>query len=77
MESEKAVIGALIFIILIIGANFAMYAITRGATKGGGSNWMSALKDGLSKPLDSQTNKSMDELRQKVKELGEKTEKED
>jgi hypothetical protein len=33
MENEKAVIGALLFILLIIGANFIMYAIARGATK--------------------------------------------
>lgn len=69
MESNTAVIGALLFILLIIGANFAMYAIARGATKGGDSRWMSALKDGLSKPLDNKANKSMDELRQKVDEL--------
>lgn len=77
MESRTAVIGALIFILLIVGANFVMYAIARGAAKGGGSRWMSALKQGLSKPLDSQANKSMDELRQKVDELGKNTEKQD
>jgi hypothetical protein len=69
MESETAVIGALIFIVLIIGANFVMYAIARGAARGSGSSWMNALKQGLSKPLDSQSNKSMDELHQKVKDL--------
>ena len=77
MESDKAVIGALIFIVLIIGANFFMYAIARGWAKGGGSQWMSALKDGLSKPLDSQANKSMDELHQKIEELQKNTKKED
>ena len=77
MESGTAVIGALIFILLIVGANFVMYAIARGAAKGGDSRWMSALKQGLSKPLDSQANKSMDELRQKVEELGKNKEKED
>jgi len=76
MDSNSAVIGALIFIVLIIGANFVMYAIARGATKGGGSQWMSALKQGLSKPLDNQTNKSMDELRQKMEELQKKDKKE-
>ncbi len=69
MESEKAIIGALIFIVLIIGANFVMYGIARGWAKGGDSRWMSALKQGLSKPLDSQANKSMDELHQKIEEL--------
>jgi hypothetical protein len=77
MESNHAVIGALIFIALIIGANFVMYAIARGATKGGGSQWMSALKQGLTRPLDSQANKSMDELRQKMEELQKNSKKED
>lgn len=69
MDSGNAVIGALIFIVLILGANFVMYAIARGAARGGGSSWMNALKQGLSKPFDSQSNKSMDELRQKMEEL--------
>ena len=69
MDSGNAVIGALIFIVLILGANLFMYGIARGAARGGGSNWMNALKQGLSKPLDSQSNKSMDELHQKVEEL--------
>jgi hypothetical protein len=69
MEPGNAVIGALIFIVLIVGANFVMYAIARGAARGGSSSWIDALKQGLSKPLDSQSNKSMDELRQKMEEL--------
>lgn len=69
MESGNAVIGALIFIVLIVGANFLMYGIARGWAKNGDSQWMSALKKGLSRPLDSQANKSMEELRQKVDEL--------
>ena len=77
MESNNAVIGALIFIVLIIGANFVMYAIARGATKGGGSQWMSAFKQGLSKPLDNEANKSMDELRQKMEELQKKEQRQD
>ena len=77
MESGDAVIGAVIFILLIAGANFLMYAIARGWAKGGDSRWMSALKDGLNKPLDSQANKSMDELHQKVEELQKNTKKED
>jgi hypothetical protein len=77
MESGNAVIGALIFILLIIGANFVMYAIARGATKGGDSHWMSALKQGLSKPLDGQANRSMDELHQKMEELQKNSKKEE
>jgi hypothetical protein len=77
MESNHAVVGALIFILLILGANFVTYGIARGWTKGGDSRWMSALKQGLSKPLDSQANRSMDELRHKMEELGKSTKKEE
>ncbi|MBI5842397.1 MAG: hypothetical protein HZB19_20100 [Chloroflexi bacterium] len=67
MESERATIAALIFIGLIVGANFVMYAIARGATRGD-SRWMRALRDSISKPLESR-DKSMDELRKKMEEL--------
>jgi len=77
MESGNAVIGALIFIVLIIGANVLMYGIARGWAKGGDSRWMSALKQGLSRPLDSQANKSMEELRQKMDELQKNTKKDE
>jgi hypothetical protein len=77
MESGNAVVGALIFIALIIGANLFMYGIARGWAKGGDSRWMTALKQGLSKPLDSQANKSMDELHQKMQELKKKDKKEE
>ncbi|HKG53144.1 MAG TPA: hypothetical protein VKB04_02705 [Anaerolineales bacterium] len=44
MESGNAATGLLIIILLIVGANFVMYAIARGWAKGGDSSWMSALK---------------------------------
>ena len=72
MDSNKITIAALLFIVLIIGINFAMYAIARGAAKGGESRWMGALKDSLSKPMESSANKSMDELRKQVEELKKK-----
>jgi uncharacterized protein YxeA len=77
METGNAVIGALIFILLIVGANFIMYAIARGAARGGNSSWVSALKQGWSKPIDSQANKSMDELHQKLEELQKNGKKEE
>jgi hypothetical protein len=76
LESDQAAIGLLIIILLIVGANFVMYAIARGATRGGNSRWMSALKDSLSKPMNSQANKSMDELRKRVEELKKKKDQE-
>ena len=72
MDSNKITIAALLFIVLIIGINFAMYAIARGAAKGGESRWMGALKDSLSKPMESSSNKSMEELRNQVEELKKK-----
>lgn len=72
MDSNKITIAALLFIVLIIGINFAMYAIARGAAKGGDSRWMGALKDSLRKPMESSSNKSMDELRKQVEELKKK-----
>ncbi|HET9913005.1 MAG TPA: hypothetical protein VFQ13_14005 [Anaerolineales bacterium] len=69
MELNSPAIGLLIIILLVIGANFVMYAIARGAAKGGNSRWMSALKDSLSKPMNTPANKSMDELRKRVEEL--------
>ena len=74
MESDRAVIAALIFIVLIVGANLVMYAVARGWAKGGDSRWISALKDSFKKPLDSSANKSMDELRKRVEELQKKKE---
>jgi hypothetical protein len=76
LELNQAAIGLLIIILLIVGANFVMYAIARGATRGGNSRWMSAMKDSLSKPMNTPANKSMDELRKRVEELEKKKDKE-
>jgi hypothetical protein len=76
MDSDKAIIGALIFVALIVGANLIMYAVARGWAKSGGSDWMSAFKQGLSKPLDNEANRSIDELHQKIEALQKTTKKE-
>ena len=77
MESGNAAVGALLLIVLIVGANIVMYGIARGWAKNGDSKWMSALKQGLSKPMESQANKEMEELRQKMQELQKNTKKEE
>lgn len=77
MESGNATVGALILIALVMGANLIMYGIARGWARGGDSHWMSALKKGLSKPLESQREKDMDELRQKMQELQKKDKKDE
>jgi hypothetical protein len=69
MELDRAAIGLLIIIGLIVVANFVMYAIARSATRGGSSRWMSSLKDSLRKPMNTPANRSMDELRKRVEEL--------
>ena len=71
---DSPAVGLLIIILLVVGANFVMYAIARSAAKDGNSRWMSALKDSLAKPLNTPANKSMDELRQKMEELEKKKE---
>ena len=72
MEFDSPAIGLLIIILLVVGANFAMYALARGAARGGNSRWISSLKDSLSKPMNTPANKSMDELRKKIEELEKK-----
>ena len=76
MEINSPALGLLIIILLIIGANFVMYAIARGAARDGNSRWISSIKDSLSKPMNTPTNKSMDELRKKVEELERKKQEE-
>jgi hypothetical protein len=69
MEVDSPALGLLIILLLIVIANFAMYAVARGATRGSNSRWISSIKDSLSKPMDTPANKSMDELRKRVEEL--------
>jgi hypothetical protein len=76
MELSGPAIGLLIIVLLIVGANFMMYAIARGATRGGNSRWMSSLKDSLSKPMNTPANQSMDELRKRVEDLKNKQDRE-
>jgi hypothetical protein len=75
MLSNNAVVGALIFIVMILGVNAIMYGIARRMSRGGDVRWISALKQGLTKPLESQHNKSMEELRQKMEKLEKNNEK--
>ena len=71
MESNRIIIGALLFIALVVGSNALMVFIARNWAQGGDSRWMSALKDSLSKPMESKSNRSMEELRKQVEELEE------
>ena len=75
MESNKAVIGALLFIILVIGANFVMFAIARGAARSNQKGFLETISKSLNTSTQKKDN-SMEELRQKIEEL-EKGKKED
>ena len=72
MESDRILIGVIIFILLILGANIMMYGIARGRAKDSDSRWMSALRESLGKPMQSPSNKSMDELRKQMEALEKK-----
>ena len=76
MLSNNPVAGAAIIILVILGANFIMYAIARGWARGKGSTrWIDGLKQGLTKPMESQRSKSMEELRREMEKLEKKGEK--
>ena len=67
MENEKAVIGAAIFIALIVGANFVMYGIARGAAQSKGKGFWETLGNAMN--TSTKKNDDMDELRRKMEEL--------
>ena len=70
MEENKVVIGALLFIILIIGANFVMYGIVRGWTKPNNKGFLETISKSLNTPVKKED--PMEELHQKLEELKKK-----
>lgn len=69
MDNERIMLGALIFILIIVGANALMYGIVSGMMKGGESKWMSSIRKSLNKPWEGPAHKDMDELRKRMDEL--------
>ena len=67
MEISKPMIGALLFILLVVGANFFMYAIARGAAHTKGTGFWETITKSLNTP--SKRENSMDELRKKMEDL--------
>lgn len=59
MEENKVLIGALIFIGLVLGSNFIMYAIARGATRPGGGK---GVLETMVKSLNANQSKKTDEM---------------
>lgn len=70
METNKALIGALIFILMVVGANFVMYAIARGAARSNQKSFLETLSQSLN-PSPKKKDESLDELRRKIQELEE------
>lgn len=68
METNKAVIGALLFIVLVMGANFVMYAIARGAARSNHKGFLETLGGALN-PTSRKKDDSMEELHRKLEEL--------
>jgi ABC-type lipoprotein release transport system permease subunit len=75
MESTKATIAALLFIVLVVGVNFVMYGIVRGATRSGNKNIFETIGKSFH-AANQKKDDSMEELRKKMEEL-EKGKKDD
>ena len=75
MDSNRVLIAAVLFILAVVGINYAMFIIARSWAKGD-SRWMTAIRDSLYKSMQSASSKSIDELRNIVKELEEKKKEE-
>ncbi len=68
METGKLMLGALIFIALVVGINLVMYAMVRGAFRSDGKGAF----DNFSKSLTTSSkkqNEPIHELRRRVEEL--------
>lgn len=70
MEENKVLIGALIFIGMVVGANFIMYAIARGAARPGGKGFLETMMKSLNANQGKKSD-DMDELHRTVQELKE------
>jgi hypothetical protein len=70
MDSNRTLLFAILFIGIIVGSNVIMYFIARSSFRKGDSNFLKNLRTlGNPKPTATDTEKSMDELRQRIQEL--------
>lgn len=67
METDKAAIGALLFILLVVAANFIMIGIVRGAARARKGGFWEAFSKSIN-PSQKGTD-DMDELHRKLEEL--------
>ena len=77
MENTRAFWGALLFILIIVGANVIMYGMVRSITRSSrkGTNFLESMGN-MFNPSNQKKDNFMVELRQKIEEL-EKGKKED
>ncbi|MCQ3936584.1 MAG: hypothetical protein DPW18_06010 [Chloroflexi bacterium] len=68
MEENKILIGALIFILLVLGSNLVMYAVVRGAARPGGKGFLETMIKSMNAPQRKKED-PMDELRRTMEEL--------
>lgn len=68
MEFNKETIGIIIFFALIIGVNFIMYAVVRGAARSNQKSFLETINKSLNTSMQKKDN-SMSELRKKMEEL--------
>ena len=68
MESDNAVLGAVIFILMILLANFVMYGIARGAARSNKKGFWESIGKSLNTTTRPKDN-SMEELRRRMEEL--------
>ena len=71
MEENKVLIGVLIFIVLVVGANSIMFAVVRGAFRPGGKGFMDAISKSLNTD-PTKKNGELEELRRAVQKLNDK-----
>jgi uncharacterized protein HemX len=77
MQNTNLWLAALLFIVLIIGANGVMYVIARGAQRDNNKvNWFQNLNRTASRPWEKE-DKALEELRQRVQELNTSAPKDD
>lgn len=68
METDRAAVAALIFIVAIVGVNFVMYGIVRGVTRGGAKSPLETMMKALDPP-GKKRDDGYRELRESVREL--------
>ena len=67
MEENKAAIGVVIFLVMVVGINFVMYGIVRGWTRTNNKDFMETLNQSFNSARKKDD--PMNELRRKMEEL--------